>query len=610
MRIPLVCIALLVGCQGADEDVVSSTEQALSAQQCDYFAVNGKVRICHATGSSKNPYTIVQVSSASCVDGHAAHPGDYVAVNDPTCGGNGYLPPGAPCDSTLPCSTGYECRAGACQATDLCANVHCSSSDQCHVAYCDPTNGQCVDEAKVEGFTCNDGNACTQSDSCHAGACVGENPVSCEASDQCHVPGTCNPATGACSNPIAADGSACNDNNACTQTDTCQAGACTGTSPVQCAAADQCHVAGACDPQTGSCSNPAAADGTSCTDDSACTQTDSCQAGACVGANPVICSASDQCHDAGVCDPQTGACSNPAAPDGNACSDGSACTQSDTCQSGACVGAAPVVCMPADQCHVAGVCDPANGHCFDAPAPDGTTCDDHDPSTVGDVCSAGSCAGQQFGTSAENAGRTCLALFRAGYQTSRVYWIDPDGAAGLPPYEVWCDMTTDGGGWTVFQRRVSASDFYLFWNDYKNGFGSASSNYWLGNDRIHAFTATFASELRVDLGYGAQRAYERYATFSLGTEAALYTLIVSGPSGTAGDGLGYHNGRPFSTRDRDATFGCAAAYTGAWWYGACHISNLNGVWGSTNYATGPVWSPWQGYYAPLAPTEMKVRETN
>src|SRR5678816_3425736 len=79
-------------------------------------------------------------------------------------------------------------------------------------------------------------------------------------------------------------------------------------------------------------------DGTACSDGDACTQTDTCVAGACTGNNPVSCAASDTCHVAGICDPSTGVCSNPTAPDGTACNDGDACTQSDTCVAGACTG--------------------------------------------------------------------------------------------------------------------------------------------------------------------------------------------------------------------------------------------------------------------------------
>jgi len=193
----------------------------------------------------------------------------------------------------------------------------------------------------ADGVACNDGNACTQTDACLSGLCNGTNPVVCAASDQCHDVGTCNTGTGACSNPAKPDGSACSDSNACT-TDSCQAGACVGA-PVVCVASDDCHEAGTCDGLTGACSNPAKPDGSPCSDADGCTQVDDCQAGACVGSNPVVCVASDQCHEAGVCDPGSGTCSNPALADGTGCDDANACTVNDACASGACVGTgAPV----------------------------------------------------------------------------------------------------------------------------------------------------------------------------------------------------------------------------------------------------------------------------
>src|SRR5262249_40205942 len=130
--------------------------------------------------------------------------------------------------------------------------------------------------------------------------CTGSDPVICTAADQCHIAGTCNPGTGMCSNPTAPNGTSCDDGNACTQTDACQGGSCVGSNDVVCTASDQCHVAGTCNPGTGMCSNPEATNGTPCSDGDACTQTDTCQAGSCSGTNPVICTASDQCHVVGT----------------------------------------------------------------------------------------------------------------------------------------------------------------------------------------------------------------------------------------------------------------------------------------------------------------------
>ena len=114
-------------------------------------------------------------------------------------------------------------------------------------------------------------------------------------------------ATGVCSNPAKADGATCNDGNACTRTDTCQAGTCTGTRPVVCTASDQCHAVGTCDPSSGVCSNPAKPDGTVCSDGDACTQVVTCQAGTCTGASPVVCVAPDACHES-VCNFRNGTC--------------------------------------------------------------------------------------------------------------------------------------------------------------------------------------------------------------------------------------------------------------------------------------------------------------
>ncbi len=107
----------------------------------------------------------------------------------------------------------------------------------------------------------------------------------------------------------------------------------------------------------------------------------------------VVCSASDACHQAGVCDPATGLCSDPPAPDGSPCDDGNACTQTDRCEAGMCTGSNAIVCSASDQCHVAGICNVATGLCSDPPAPDGTACNDGDICTLTDTCHAGSCAG-------------------------------------------------------------------------------------------------------------------------------------------------------------------------------------------------------------------------
>ena len=106
--------------------------------------------------------------------------------------------------------------------------------------------------------------------------------------------------------------------------------------------------------------------------------------GVCTGGNPVVCTASDQCHVAGTCDPKTGMCSNPVKKNGSPCDDGNLCTTKDTCQGGACTGQ-PVKCDDGNPC-TTDSCNPATGQCvFTA-----LNCDDGNPCTV-DSCKSGSC---------------------------------------------------------------------------------------------------------------------------------------------------------------------------------------------------------------------------
>jgi hypothetical protein len=326
-------------------------------------------------------------SNASCDEGNSC---TNDVCQDARCVRTN-APNGTACSDSNGCTQTDTCQAGACVGGNP---VVCAPSDQCHAAgTCNPATGTCSNPARPDGTACGDGNACTQTDTCQAGTCVGGNPVVCTASDQCHVAGTCNPASGTCSNPPAEDGTPCADDNACTQVDACLAGACVGGDPVICTPSDQCRAAGTCDPGTGVCSDPPAGDGTPCADGNACTQADVCLAGACVGGNPVVCTPSDPCHDAGVCNPASGVCSNPPAEDGRTCADGNACTQIDACVGGVCVGSGPVVCTASDQCHDAGVCDPGSGVCSDPARPDGTTCSDGDVCTQGESCQAGVCTG-------------------------------------------------------------------------------------------------------------------------------------------------------------------------------------------------------------------------
>ena len=176
-------------------------------------------------------------------------------------------------------------------------------------------------------------------------------------------------------------------------------------------------------------------------------------------------------------------------------------------------------------------------------------------------------------------------------------------------------METDGGGWTVFQRRQDGSvDFYRNWTDYENGFGDLTGEFWLGLSKIHRLTKEGSNTLRVDLGdFEGNTAYANYSTFSISDGCNEYILTVGGYSGTATDSLGYHNGRRFSTRDNDNDQykdNCAQLVTGAWWYNGCNTSNLNGRYFNTvtTNRQGIKWSYWKS--TNLKFSEMKTHHNN
>ncbi|XP_052090050.1 angiopoietin-2-like isoform X2 [Mytilus californianus] len=124
---------------------------------------------------------------------------------------------------------------------------------------------------------------------------------------------------------------------------------------------------------------------------------------------------------------------------------------------------------------------------------------------------------------------------------SGVYTIYPDEINGIKAY---CDMSTDGGGWTVFQRRIDRkTSFDRNWIDYKEGFGDPQKELWLGNYMAH------------------------------------------------------NNGRAFSTKDNDNSHKCAVGH-GAWWHGACSNSWLNGMDSKHYY--------WHGYK--YNKTKMMIRK--
>uniref|UniRef100_A0A914WPQ2 Fibrinogen C-terminal domain-containing protein n=1 Tax=Plectus sambesii TaxID=2011161 RepID=A0A914WPQ2_9BILA len=213
----------------------------------------------------------------------------------------------------------------------------------------------------------------------------------------------------------------------------------------------------------------------------------------------------------------------------------------------------------------------------------------------------------------------CYDWYRyGGARTDGVYRLSPPGIA---PFDAYCDMTTDNGGWTVFQqRRDNTTSFWdRTWAEYKNGFGNINqNNSWLGLDRLHVLSTKNPNvTLRIELHGNRCPMYYCYRSgvvdpaawwwaewyFKVGAEVDFYRLNVSLStrgsltSRNSNDNLwGFNNGQPFSTIDRDndnVAENCASAGSlrlGGWWHGSCSGGcRPNGKYNMPAWETGFSW---------------------
>ena len=218
------------------------------------------------------------------------------------------LADGTICDDADLCTTVSSCLGGVCVARD---RKVCSGSNPCGMnGACDGRTGQCTEGPVIDGTTCDDGNPCTVADACKGGICSPGSPLQCPTPTICRAPSTCNPASGTCvAGPPRSEGAECDDGNPCTHLERCLAGICGGGSAVACDGAEACKTGGSCNPATGKCSDPAALpDGTVCSDGDPCTREDVCRSGNCIGGAPLTCRPQNVCEASSSCARASGMC--------------------------------------------------------------------------------------------------------------------------------------------------------------------------------------------------------------------------------------------------------------------------------------------------------------
>jgi len=406
---------------------------------------------------------------AACDDGNTCTSNDVCA--GAVCQGQ-ERPDGARCDDGDLCSSEDTCEAGVCVGQEVSCE---GSEDQCNLGVCDPLSGECLAQPKPLGTPCDDGNYCTRNDACEAGICASSARVDCsEQSTEC-MSATCDPQSGACQLSPREDGLFCDsDESACTQ-ERCVEGRCVIEREVRC---DELCRDGVCDPNTGLCSGEPLADGTACDDQDACTQNNTCRGGVCFieallcacdeldegercdDGNPCTiesrCNADgeclalgfepegepceadgDLCTQGGRCDGQGecveespvtcenelaelelgpcqtlrcqgargGVCEIVTLDDGVACETGALCDEVGSCQAGHCV-APPKDCSALSDPCAEGACEPSTGECVRHVFPAGSPCEDGDLCTGAGRCSVDD-AGATRCTSSEGSADLC-----------------------------------------------------------------------------------------------------------------------------------------------------------------------------------------------------------
>lgn len=195
---------------------------------------------------------------------------------------------------------------------------------------------------------------------------------------------------------------------------------------------------------------------------------------------------------------------------------------------------------------------------------------------------------------------------------SGIYVIKPNHSE---PFNVYCEVTPDGGA-TVIQRRVDGSvDFDQAWEKYKKGFGNLERDYWLGLQKFYSLSQQGSYILRVDLEDWRDVKHWAEYRFSLDGPDTRYTIHLGYLAGDMGDALANISGIQFSTKDKanDNHRDCPRHYTGGWWFDSCGETNLNGkyLWlrarGRTMRRKGIHWRPSTGPSFTLKSTKISIR---
>jgi hypothetical protein len=484
---------------------------------------------------------------------------------------------------------------GACSENDDCGDGHCVGGICCKQACTDPEQAcRSVEDATCEdgetckypvakdGEACEDADACTVGSVCKSGECQkGVEPRDCDDKNAC-TDDSCDPKLG-CKNQN--NDKSCDDVDACTSNDQCRNGECRGSAAKDCSAEGDACNKGVCDPKDGSCKLQPSAEGASCDDADSCSDKDQCKAGKCQGENACGPNASE-CRPGPSGTPRECTCAA-----GYRASEGRCVPDSDECEASPCG---------------------ANADCFDPSNGTGDVTCACKPGFAGDAkqgCSAKDpCDGNPCGEgrgrcTADGDKHTCAC--EAGFRA----------VAG----QCVCDMQ----GTFAVRYDSTAS-----WKDV-DGIedGSAQGNSWAiarqnyGDDGALSLEVITCGETNIDLcGTGVRiagisaEAYSQYVPISVWDKAGVTGTVVDFSLPAAAPGspyktplfailLGVSLTDPLGewpAKRQDVQGGSdfdGSATNGARWLD----SDQDTLFGRTTYAVGPNGATPAGELAPIAP---------
>ena len=252
-----------------------------------------------------------------------------------------------------------------------------------------------------------------------------------------------------------------------------------------------------------------------------------------------------------------------------------------------------------------------------------TTCAEENTCPAGFLCVDLPCAGMN--PTCILAKADCAEILTSDpASSSGVYSILPAGTQQIK--QVWCDMDTDGGGWTAFLQRINGSvDFYQDLAAYTQGFGDVNGEYWLGLDALHAMTAAKTYQIRADMSdWDGASAHSLFASMVVADASDDYRLTVGALlGGDGGDCLITHNqNMPFSAKDADrdnlGDKNCAQFHTGGFWYNTCSACHPTAKYYPGGDYTNPdgdgnngiQWRSWSlhtSFWYSLKTVDMKLR---